>query len=153
MAVAIPIVLVVIITFILITITSICGIIYHHSRKPKAQNHGDLETHVATSEARATISLQYNASYFTSDSIHQDRNINLRIDNDSTTFISPSTHAPHNVVSTMSCTRHSHVVKAYDYSYYNANCEFYWDPATKEEDLKQQLMALKVEEVCKDKIE
>ena len=45
------------------------------------------------------------------------------------------------------------MVKAYDYSYYNENCEFYWDPATKEEDLKQQLMALKVEEVCKDKIE
>lgn len=74
------------------------------------------------------------------------------------TCYSPSNHVikEHNTIEQRnSClveSTHSYVINSLGLSYAESNEKQYWQPASKEEDLKHQLKKMKVDEILKDNI-
>ena len=141
-ATIVPIVTIGILLILLVTVF-IC-LASHRHRKRKANEHSRLSlegsNQFVTCEngaQRENIILRHNASYLQSDSIHNGRqNVIQMVE----MFTS---HRASNITE-------SYVISSLDQS---GNAEPYWDPACKEEDLKQQLGRLKVEEVRQEEIQ
>ena len=153
--IAAPIATVLVITIVFVLVISLSIPCHRMRRKRNNQfraNNRANDLNVTTNRDGVGISLQYNASYFQSDSIHQTQNTTVMAyqSNDSSTC-TQSAPTAHTIIPSQ-----SYVISSHENGHCSSSFEYnqlYWDPACKEEDLKHQLQMLRVEEICKDKIE
>ena len=140
-ATIVPIVTIGILLILLVTVF-ICLASHRHRKRKANQQRLSLEgsNQFVTCEngaQRENIILRHNASYLQSDSIHKGRQNVIQM------------------VEMFTSHRASNITESYVISSLGqaGNAEPYWDPACKEEDLKQQLGRLKVEEVRQEEIQ
>ena len=115
--------------FLLVISVLVCALVYYKKRKQKQSDH-----HISrfTTQDNSVV-LQYNTCYSQFD------------------ITKHGPHADHRHSHVTEST-HSYVINSLGLSFAESGEEQYWQPASKEEDLKHQFKKLKVDEILKDNI-
>ena len=146
------------VTIIVIALVICLSLTCHRMRRKKNRFRAnspanDLNVRPTTNEDRIGISLQYNQSYFQSDSTHQTHNTTVMGFRSNTNRM-PSAPMDQNVISRQ--PHHSYEISSLENSCHRSSFAYegpYLHPACQEKDLKHQLQMLRVEEISKDNIE